>query len=41
MRDFGIERSTEDIKKPNGNGRRYFKGEDVYGCPFKDHQSKL
>jgi hypothetical protein len=41
MRDFGIERSTKDKKKLNGNGRRYFKGEDVYGCPFKDHQNKL
>lgn len=41
MHDFGIERSTEDIKKPNGNGRRYFKGEDVYGCPFHNHQTKL
>ena len=41
MVDFGIERSTKDIKKPHGNGRRYFKGEDVYGCPFSDHQKKL
>ena len=41
MHDFGIERSTEDIKKPNGNGRRYFKGEDVYGCPFHSHQTKI
>jgi hypothetical protein len=41
MRDFGIERATKDIHKPNGNGRRYFKGEDVYGCPFSDHQNKL
>jgi hypothetical protein len=41
MRDFGVERSTKDIHKPNGNGRRYFKGEDVYGCPFSDHQNKL
>lgn len=41
MYDFGIERSTKDIHKPNGNGRRYFKGEDVYGCPFSNHQNKL
>jgi hypothetical protein len=41
MIDFGIERSTLDGKKPNGNGRRYFNGEDVYGCPFSDHQKKL
>lgn len=41
MHDFGIERSTKDIHKPNGNGRRYFKGEDVYGCPFSNHQNKL
>jgi len=41
MREFGIERSTKDIEKPNGNGRRYFKGEDVRGCPFHNHQPKL
>lgn len=41
MKDFGIERATKDVKKPHGNGRRYFNGEDVYGCPFHDHQKKL
>jgi hypothetical protein len=41
MREFGVERSTKDIEKPNGNGRRYFNGEDVRGCPFHDHQTKL
>lgn len=41
MRDFGIERSQKDVTKPNGNGRRYFNGEDVYGCPFLDHQKKV
>lgn len=41
MHDFGTERSTVDIHKPNGNGRRYWKGEDVYGNPFKDHQRSL
>lgn len=41
MSDFGKERSTTDIKKPHGAGRRYFNGEDVYGNKFKDHQSKI
>lgn len=41
MRDFGIERSQVDKSKPHGNGRRYFNGEDVYGCPFLDHQKKV
>lgn len=41
MKDFGIERRTIDSKKPHGNGRRYFKGEDVYGCPFLNHQKKI
>ena len=41
MKDFGIERQIEDRKKPHGNGRRYFNGEDVYGCPFSDHQKKI
>jgi|TARA_B100001094_G_C18142713_1_gene778845 hypothetical protein len=39
--DFGIERGEVDINKPHGNGRRYFNGEDVYGCPFHDHQRKI
>lgn len=41
MRDFGKERSQEDIKKPHGNGRRYYNGEDVYGNKFQDHQNKI
>lgn len=41
MKDFGNERATIDKTKPHGNGRRYFNGEDVYGCPFHDHQKKL
>ena len=41
MKDFGIERSTVDRTKPHGNGRRYFNGEDVYGCPFHDHQKRI
>lgn len=41
MMDFGIERSTKDINKPHGNGRRYFNGEDIYGNKFGDHQTKF
>jgi len=41
MKDFGIERATKDISKPHGSGRRYFNGEDVYGCPFSNHQKKI
>jgi hypothetical protein len=41
MSDHGIERSQVDVNKPHGNGRRYFNGEDVYGCPFLDHQKKI
>jgi len=41
MQDFAKERSEVDINKPNRNGRRYFNGEDVYGCPFSDHQKKV
>ena len=41
MTDFGIERTSIDKNKPHGTGRRYFKGEDVYGCPFLDHQKKI
>jgi hypothetical protein len=41
MYDFAVERSTKDVHKPFRNGRRYFKGEDVYGCQFLDHQNKL
>lgn len=41
MKDFGKERHTEDKGKPNGNGRRYFKGEDVYGNKFNSHQNKI
>lgn len=39
--DFGTERRIEDTKKPHGNGRRYFNGEDVYGNKFPDHQKRL
>jgi hypothetical protein len=41
MRDFGIERSTHDRKKPHGNGRRYFHGKDVYDTPFPNHQKRI
>jgi hypothetical protein len=41
MRDFGIERQTVDRENPHGNGRRYFNGEDVYSCPFPDHQKRI
>ena len=41
MADFGEERRFVDRSKPHGNGRRYFNGEDIYGCPFSDHQKKV
>ena len=41
MKAFGSERINDDPKKPHGNGRRYFNGEDVYGCPFANHQKKI
>lgn len=41
MRDFGKERSTQDIYKKNGNGKRYWRGEDIYGNKFPDHQTGL
>lgn len=37
----GIERSQIDSKYKGGNGYRYMNGEDIYGCPFKDHQKTL
>ena len=40
-RDFGKEREGPDRKKPHGNGRRYWKGEDVYGNKFPDHQVRV
>ena len=41
MADFGDERRNLDRSKPHGNGRRYFNGEDIYSCPFSDHQKKI
>lgn len=40
-RQFGIERSTVDIHKKHGVGRRYWRGEDAYGNKFEDHQTSL
>jgi hypothetical protein len=40
-KEFGIERSTKDVHKPSGNGRRYFRGEDACGNKFPDHQKRL
>jgi len=38
---FGVERSTVDKNKPNGNGRRYFNGIDMDNNKFYQHQKKL
>jgi hypothetical protein len=41
-RDFGREREEVDSKNKRGVGRRYFRGEDVYGQKFKyPHQQVL
>lgn len=41
-RDFGREREEVDAKNRRGVGRRYFKGEDVYGNKFRhSHQQVL
>ena len=41
-RDFGREREEVDSKNRRGVGRRYFKGEDVYGRKFEhSHQQVL
>ena len=41
-RDFGREREEVDAKNKRGVGRRYFKGEDVYGQKFQhSHQQVL
>jgi hypothetical protein len=41
-RDFGREREEIDSKNKRGVGRRYFKGEDVYGRKFEhSHQQVL
>lgn len=41
MEDFAYERSGKDLHKPNRNGKRYWRGEDIYGNKFKDHQTGL
>lgn len=41
MKDFATERSQYDTKKTHGNGKRYWRGEDVYGNKFSDHQTGL
>lgn len=42
MHEFGKERKEKDIHKPNRNGRRYFKGVDVYDNEFQYlHQKNL
>jgi hypothetical protein len=41
-RDFGREREEVDSKNKRGVGRRYFRGEDVYGQQFEhSHQQVL
>jgi hypothetical protein len=40
--DFGRERVERDVLRPDGVGRRYHNGEDVYGNPFPhSHQKSL
>ena len=40
--DFGRERAERDVLRPDGVGRRYHKGEDVYGNKFRHtHQTRL
>lgn len=41
-RDFGQERSEVDVLRPDGVGRRYHRGEDIYGNAFDySHQTNL
>ncbi len=40
-KQFGIERAGVDRQKKAGNGKRYWRGEDVYGNKFNDHQNSL
>ena len=37
-KDADIKRNTIETNLPNGVGKSYFRGEDVYGNRFKDHQ---
>jgi hypothetical protein len=38
LRDVNIFRDFVEPTLPNGSGRQYFRGEDVYGNKFPDHQ---
>lgn len=38
---FGLERQEYDTLNPHGIGGRYWRGEDIYGNRFTDHQLKL
>lgn len=38
---FGDERNGPDTAKPNGNGRRYFHGVDIYENEFYKHQKNI
>jgi hypothetical protein len=40
-RDFGREREEVDSKNKRGVGRRYFRGEDVYGRKFEHSHQKV
>ena len=39
--DFAAERAGPDQQKRYQNGRLYFRGVDVYGNKFKDHQTHI
>lgn len=41
IKNFATERRDVDKNKPHGNGRRYWRGEDIYGNKFLDHQTGL
>jgi hypothetical protein len=41
MADFAHERANLDKSKPHGNGKRYWRGEDIYSQKFPDHQTGL
>lgn len=38
---FGVERSTVDQQKKHRNGKRYWRGVDIYDNEFPDHQTSL
>jgi hypothetical protein len=41
MSDFAVERSTKDVNRPHRNGKRYWRGVDIYNNKFEDHQTGL